>query len=688
MSEVREFEAELQTLLENRPPVSLSKMQSLIRLATKHSKHYKEVVAAIEKFGQTCPKEYKLPTLYVVDAVARAAHKAGNQEPFVRRFEERLENMFQFIAHAEGKDKDKMKRVVSLWKQSGLFNTDMLSNIEQVFLTGQPPAAPPAAYSAFGSPAVPAASPFTPSAAPALGFGGNNPDQVAAVAQLTQLQAQNPGADMTTLVGMMGPNAAHLVGLIQQAEHQLVQQFIATMGSTPEALNQSLVAAAQTNQIPNLTVGLSGLPAAPSNNNNNSNGYVKQESSKRKASADESGTLDFDYEEVEEAPRTRQPLPTSTQPAAASTTSQPAAATTATGRQRAWKPISANTASSATSTPVAGAATTPISAQPVQQHMPDPTMGASTAAPLLPGQKTVDITNWDGDGTAPPRPDPNLPSNMLRVVSRTIYVGGITTAITRDRLKAVFETSGRVDTVMINYPKYNAFVKMYTRAEAAVAKDALNRVMVEGSILKMGWGCGFGPKPYFDYNVGESFIPINDLTEMDIKWLMSSKRGGGTIEGGMVIEEPDVGYVPPSGQTGGPSAAAIFRATRTGPPPRHESDGRGGGGGYQRNIPVMAEGGDSYRPAHSSSSHASGGGGGGYSGADYGGYEYESQYDYNASGGGGGGHGGGGGSHYSGSGADYGGYDSSYGGQGYARGSKRGNEAQAWSGQDKRGKYQ
>ena len=70
-----------------------------------HKQHYREVVAAVEKFGQTCPREYKLPTLYVVDAVARAAHRAGNHEAFVRRFEERLESMFQYFAQAEEKDK-------------------------------------------------------------------------------------------------------------------------------------------------------------------------------------------------------------------------------------------------------------------------------------------------------------------------------------------------------------------------------------------------------------------------------------------------------------------------------------------------------------------------------------------------------------------------------------------------------
>ncbi|TPX49837.1 hypothetical protein SeMB42_g02458 [Synchytrium endobioticum] len=639
MAAIDEFEDELRTLLDSKPPVSLSKMQSLIRLGMKHSQHYREVVAAVEKFGQTCPKEYKLPTLYVVDAVGRAALRAGNQEAFIRRFEERLESMFQYLAQAEGKDKDKMKRVVSLWKTNGLFNPDMLSNIEQVFLSGQP-LAPPASY------ASPGASPYTPTAtAINLGaaFGSATPEQTAAVAQLTQLQAQNPGADITTLVGMMGPNAAHL----------------------------AIVAAQSSNQ-----TSTSSTSSTSANNNNASNGLGSKPTETRGGSADQDQPLDFDYEEVEEAPsqRARQVKPM-----------QPSAS--ATGRQRAWKPISA-TAGGLPPSAQPPMAPVPVAPPIIPQHTPmqqspmqtapmrgpvlDPQTAeaqALAAAGLPPGPyvgpKTVDITNWDGDGTAPPRPDPSLAPNILRVISRTIYVGGITTAITRERLKAVFETAGRVDTVMVNYPKFNAFVKMCTRREAEHAKDTLNRVMVEGSILKMGWGCGFGPKPCFDYNLGESFLPIDTLSEMDIKWLMSSRRGGGTMEGGMVIEEPDVGYVPPSGQQGGPSAAAMFRA-RQGMHQAHGSNSMPMG-----NSNHGTHGGDSYRPS------------GGYQHQQGYGSDYGSQYDQYQTG-----QGSGNGQYYD----NYG--ESAYGGQpqggGYARGGKRGHDGSSWSGggQDKRGRYQ
>lgn len=154
------------------------------------------------------------------------------------------------------------------------------------------PAAPATSF------AAPGASPYTPAVSTANLSAGVTAEQAAAVAQLTQLQAQHPGAEVTTLVGMMGPSAVHLVGLIQQAEQQIVQQFFANVGSTSEQL-QALVAAAQSTNQP-----LASSSAANANKST-SNGLSTKPSDGRRGSADQEQTLDFDYEEVEEAPSQR-----------------------------------------------------------------------------------------------------------------------------------------------------------------------------------------------------------------------------------------------------------------------------------------------------------------------------------------------------------------------------------------------
>jgi hypothetical protein len=62
--------------------------------------------------------------------------------------------------------------------------------------------------------------------------------------------------------------------------------------------------------------------------------------------------------------------------------------------------------------------------------------------------------------------------------------------------------------------------------------------------LKVKWGCGFGPKPMFDYETGVSLIDyMKDIAPMDRKWLMTCECGGireGSLRGGLTIEEPDI----------------------------------------------------------------------------------------------------------------------------------------------------
>ncbi len=57
------------------------------------------------------------------------------------------------------------------------------------------------------------------------------------------------------------------------------------------------------------------------------------------------------------------------------------------------------------------------------------------------------------------------------------------------------------------------------------------------------WGVGFGPRECCNYTTGESTIPITKLTDADVKWLTTAEyggTGGKQLEGGMVLEEPDI----------------------------------------------------------------------------------------------------------------------------------------------------
>ncbi|OAA67864.1 RNA-binding protein [Niveomyces insectorum RCEF 264] len=150
---------------------------------------------------------------------------------------------------------------------------------------------------------------------------------------------------------------------------------------------------------------------------------------------------------------------------------------------------------------------------------------------------------------APPPPsekwiehDPTLPAGSIRVLSRTLFVGGVT--IGEPELRSIFSRFGDVQTCIVNKEKRHAFVKMYTRKEAETAKAGMEYgSRSDDTGLRTRWGVGFGPRDCSDYAKGVSVIPIPKLTEADRKWLLTAPWGGSggrPIVSGMVIEEPDI----------------------------------------------------------------------------------------------------------------------------------------------------
>ncbi|KAL1894568.1 hypothetical protein Sste5346_005803 [Sporothrix stenoceras] len=150
---------------------------------------------------------------------------------------------------------------------------------------------------------------------------------------------------------------------------------------------------------------------------------------------------------------------------------------------------------------------------------------------------------------APPSPgskfvehDPSLPRDTIRVLSRTLFVGGVT--IPESELRDIFTRFGDVQTCIVNKEKRHAFVKMYTRADAEAAKSGMEHARGADDLgLRTRWGVGFGPRDCSDYSKGVSIIPIPKLTEADRKWLLTAPWGGSggrPIATGLVVEEPDI----------------------------------------------------------------------------------------------------------------------------------------------------
>ena len=140
--------------------------------------------------------------------------------------------------------------------------------------------------------------------------------------------------------------------------------------------------------------------------------------------------------------------------------------------------------------------------------------------------------------------DPTLPAGHIKVLSRTLFVGGATGS--EADLRAIFGRFGQVQTCIANEDKRHAFVKMATRNDAVSAKMGMENVRdpdVLSKARQTKWGVGFGPRECCDYTTGISVIPIDTLTDADHKWMLTAEyggTGGKAIESGLVVEEPDI----------------------------------------------------------------------------------------------------------------------------------------------------
>ncbi|RHZ49687.1 Nrd1 complex RNA-binding subunit [Aspergillus thermomutatus] len=155
----------------------------------------------------------------------------------------------------------------------------------------------------------------------------------------------------------------------------------------------------------------------------------------------------------------------------------------------------------------------------------------------------------------PPRKDPTLPppgpkfiewdysigQGNMKVLSRTLFVGGVTSS--EAHLRSLFGKFGIVQTCIVNIDKRHAFIKMISRQDAVSAREGMESFKSGDMQLRTRWGVGFGPRDCSDYQTGISVIPIERLTEADRKWMLTAEyggTGGRPIESGMVVEEPDI----------------------------------------------------------------------------------------------------------------------------------------------------
>lgn len=213
--------------------------------------------------------------------------------------------------------------------------------------------------------------------------------------------------------------------------------------------------------------------------------------------------------------------------------------------------------------------------------------------------------------------DNSLPPDHIRVFSRTLFVGGANGS--QQEISELFSRFGEVASCIPNREKRHAFVKMTTREHTLNAKAGVEALQNSNDRETMSiarqtkWGVGFGPRECFDYQKGESVIPIARLTEADMKWMLTAEyggTGGQPLEAGMAIEEPDIEI------GAGVSSKAMSKRVV----PDGGSHG-GGGGGKHHHKHEGGHGGGKGRGGRRFHHHNRDDVGGGYGGMPPGGYQ-------------------------------------------------------------------
>ncbi|KAJ3363634.1 hypothetical protein GGF31_000901 [Allomyces arbusculus] len=464
--ELARLDADLRAILDSRPPASASRVQSVTKQAVLHAREHAPAIAQlVARFIRKCSPPFKLSGLYIVDSICRASLKPGDHgvssdiDPYGPIFEPLLPALTAEIQKCSNAEREKIKRLIKIWRSTGVFHSDFLDKAEEKWVRREPSRPSSYAANASGIPPASMTSTQTPSAS-AL-------DATSIVQSLSLLTSQSttptaPVLSTPMTIPMPGVSPISLPGAPTLPPQHLAT-MLASLGAAGAPANAAQLA---------LAAAVMGFPTPPP------------------------------------------PLP----PAPAPSISAPPVLPPSLADDPAFNPSSSKSARS----------------QPFEYREPE---------------RDLIATNWTQTPVAKPtgpwvQVEGGCGPTQVKVLSRTLYVGNVTPDLSRTIIMQVFSAYGDVDSVMINHTKSNCFLKMRTRTQANDARQALDQAPVYNTTLRVKWGCGFGPKPIFDYSTGCSILDIfADLDVVDRKWLMTADAGGirtGVLRGGLTVEEPDV----------------------------------------------------------------------------------------------------------------------------------------------------
>ncbi|KNE70678.1 hypothetical protein, variant [Allomyces macrogynus ATCC 38327] len=125
-----DYDRDLRAVLDSRPPISASRVQSLTKAALKHAQSpdlVATVAYLVARFVRKCPPEFKLSGLYLVDSICRASlAQFKDKDLYVRQFLGLLPGLTPEIAKGPDKDRERVKKLLDVWRANKVFPSEFL----------------------------------------------------------------------------------------------------------------------------------------------------------------------------------------------------------------------------------------------------------------------------------------------------------------------------------------------------------------------------------------------------------------------------------------------------------------------------------------------------------------------------------------------------------------------------------
>jgi hypothetical protein len=141
-AECAEIQKALKKVSSRPPPVQQNHVQAVVELAIKKAKFYKGITFELERFLRKGRLEYKVPGLYLINAVCAASKKTFlDNDKYVPRFMHKGFPALETLRDCSSEDKATVTKVLDHWASGRLFPDDFVQRVARAIgvQLGAPP---------------------------------------------------------------------------------------------------------------------------------------------------------------------------------------------------------------------------------------------------------------------------------------------------------------------------------------------------------------------------------------------------------------------------------------------------------------------------------------------------------------------------------------------------------------------